>query len=645
MAPIFTGVARGFVGFAFGSATTGTTITASGGVVLTPGNGYRYHYITADSQDFHVTGISDSHPGNVEYFLVAGGGSGGGEYSTPNQVCGGGGGAGGVLTGTTPVSVQTYTIGIGTGGVAPAQGRNGGNQGGNSTAFGLTAYGGGGGGHYNNAGADPGGSGGGTGRRSSTDISYGYNPTTPTAVLTAVPLPAPYTLTQGYPGGVAGGTSTDGGGGGGGAGGAGSAGGTGDGGVGVAAFSGDTAVPTDYGDTGPSAGRWFAGGGGGGINGGGAGGAGGGADAPGEAGLTDSQDGAAGATNTGGGGSGGRSGSGPAPSAAGGAGGPGICILKYEYVEGSTPSPNPFSASGGTTYTPGNGYKYHVFKHPNSDDFEVTGGPATVEVLVVAGGGGAGNGAYGGGGGGGGVIYDTAFPISTATYPVTVGDGGTNPNPQNDAIGVSGGDSYFGPPTASEGLTGKGGGGGGLYPSLQAADGGSGGGDGSPYPTGPVTTGGSATQPTVTAPPTATNYGNPGGGPAAAGALSSAGGGGAGAAGGVNPGPDIGGQGGDGQPFPGFEYPLIGLSPLTPHSPTNNHYGGGGSGWGYSAGAQGPDGARGGYGGGGAGASYPRGTNATPGVDHLGGGGAGDYPTDPGGTDGGSGIVIVRYQV
>ena len=641
MAPIFTGVARGFVGFAFGSATTtGTTITATGGAVLTPGNGYRYHYITADSQDFEVTEISEAHPGNVEYFLVAGGGSGGGEYSTPNQVCGGGGGAGGVLTGTTPVSVQTYTIGIGTGGVAPAQGRNGGNQGGNSTAFGLTAYGGGGGGAYNDAGADPGGSGGGTGRRSSTNTYYGYNPTTPTAVLTAVPLPAPYTLTQGYPGGVAGGTSTDGGGGGGGAGAAGSAGNTGNGGDGVAAFSGDTAIPSDYGDTGPSAGRWFAGGGGGGINGGGAGGAGGGADAPGEAGLTNSQDGAAGQTNTGGGGSGGRSGSGPAPSAAGGAGGPGICILKYEYVEdSSTPSPGPFSASGGTTYTPGNGYKYHVFTHPNSDNFEVTSGSKDVEVLVVAGGGAAGNASYGGGGGGGGIIYDTAFPVSTATYPVTVGDGGTNPDPQNNAIGVSGGDSYFGPPTAPEGLTGKGGGGGGIHPATDAADGGSGGGDGSGGDSGGV-----GTQPTVTKPSTATNYGHPGGGPAESGAVSSAGGGGAGGAGAVNPGPDLGGQGGDGQPFPGFEYPLIGLSPLTPYSPTNNHYGGGGSGWGYSDdGAN--NGTRGGYGGGGAGASYPRGTGATPGVDNLGGGGAGDYPTNPGGTNGGSGIVIVRYQV
>ena len=148
MAPIFTGVARGFVGFAFGSATVtpGTTITATGGAVLTPGNGYRYHYITADSQDFDVTEISEAHPGNVEYFLVAGGGSGGGEYSTPNQVCGGGGGAGGVLTGTTPVSVQSYTIGIGTGGVAPGLKEEMVEIKGNSTAFGLIAYGGGGGG-------------------------------------------------------------------------------------------------------------------------------------------------------------------------------------------------------------------------------------------------------------------------------------------------------------------------------------------------------------------------------------------------------------------------------------------------------------------------------------------------------------------
>ena len=276
-------------------------ITATGGAIATPGNGYRYHFITAPSQNFVVTDIGQDHPRSVEYFLVAGGGSGGGEFSTPNQVCSGGGGAGGVLTGPTPISIQTYPISIGSGGAAPSAGRNSGNQGGNSTAFGVTAYGGGGGGHYNDEGGTPGGSGGGTGRRGTSTIYYGYNPSTPGPVLSPVPLPSPYPITQGYPGGVAGGTGNDGGGGGGGAGAAGSSGATGDGGVGVAAFSGDTAIPSDYGDTGPSPGRWFAGGGGAGINGGGSGGAGGGADAPGAAGLTDSQNGSAGATNTGGG--------------------------------------------------------------------------------------------------------------------------------------------------------------------------------------------------------------------------------------------------------------------------------------------------------------------------------------------------------
>ena len=36
----------------------------------------------------------------------------------------------------------------------------------------------------------------------------------------------------------------------------------------------------------------------------------------------------------------------------------------------------PWVASGGATYTPGNGYKYHRFSVPNSDTFAVTGGGA-----------------------------------------------------------------------------------------------------------------------------------------------------------------------------------------------------------------------------------------------------------------------------
>ena len=309
-------------------------IEATGGAIATPGNGYRYHFITAPSQDFDVTSIDSRHPGTVEYFLVAGGGAGGGEYSTPNTVTGGGGGAGGVLTGPTPVSVQTYTINIGDGGAAPAAGRNGGNKGSNSTAFGLTAYGGGGGGHYDNGGASPGGSGGGSGRRTSAITYYGLNPSTPGPVLSPIPLPSPYPITQGYPGGQRGGDANDGGGGGGGAGAAGANGSNSgaDGGIGVAAFSGDTGIPSSYGTIGPSDGRWFAGGGGGGLNGLGEGGAGGGGDAPQAAGLPGSQNGQAGGTNTGGGGSGGRSGSpGSAPEASGGAGGPGICIIRYTH--------------------------------------------------------------------------------------------------------------------------------------------------------------------------------------------------------------------------------------------------------------------------------------------------------------------------
>jgi hypothetical protein len=297
--------------------------------------------------------------------------------------------------------------------------------------------------------------------------------------------------------------------------------------------------------------------------------------------------------------------------------------------------PPPFSATGGSTYIPGNGFKYHVFKSPTSDNF-ISGGAGTVEVLVVGGGGGGGNGTYSGGGGGGGIIHDTAWSVVNATYPITIGTAG--------GAGTNGGDSYFGPPSAPQGLTGKGGGGGGHYVGGGPTDGsagGSGGGDGSGGPgTAPA-----GNQPSVTRPnaPTQTNYGYPGGGPAAPGAVSSAGGGGAGAAGGANPGPSLGGQGGNGQPFSGFEYPLIGLSPLTPHSPTNNHYGGGGSGWGYSGDTNGTSG---GYGGGGRGSSHPGATapdkTGTPGVSHLGGGGAGNY-SSPTGTPGGSGIIIIRY--
>lgn len=88
--------------------------------------------------------------GIVEYLLVGGGGGGGGWAG------GGGGGGGTVLTGFKRLPVGTYNIVIGAGGNAGSDYGNSGLQGqagvrdstagGNTTAFGLTAYGGGAGG-------------------------------------------------------------------------------------------------------------------------------------------------------------------------------------------------------------------------------------------------------------------------------------------------------------------------------------------------------------------------------------------------------------------------------------------------------------------------------------------------------------------
>ena len=95
---------------------------------------------------------------SVQYLIVGGGGGAGGNNSC-NWAHGSGGGSGGVLTGSTSVSSQIYTITVGAGGSGNFDGP--GNNGGNSSALGLTATGGGrGGGHYFQPPAD-GGSGGG----------------------------------------------------------------------------------------------------------------------------------------------------------------------------------------------------------------------------------------------------------------------------------------------------------------------------------------------------------------------------------------------------------------------------------------------------------------------------------------------------
>lgn len=270
-------------------------------------------------------------------------------------------------------------------------------------------------------------------------------------------------------------------------------------------------------------------------------------------------------------------------------------------------------ASGGdATYEPGNGYKYHRFDGPGQ--FEILLGYNTVDILIVAGGGGGAGGYYGGGGGGGGVVFGSTFlgvesDGSAKTFIIGVGSGGSAGTGNGHGVSDPGQNSNFQSIFALGGGGGSSGPGGG---NLIGDAGGSAG--GSSYYNNP----GVQDNTPQPVPQDFTGYGNPGGASRTPGTVGG-GGGGAGTAG-------SGRDGGHGIEISGFEYPLVGLSPLNPKSATNNQYGGGGSG--------GP----GGTGGAGGGAS-----GSTAGIDGLGGGGAAPGGNGSTGGDGGSGIVIVRY--
>jgi len=334
-----------------------------------------------------------------------------------------------------------------------------------------------------------------------------------------------------------------------------------------------------------------------------------------------------------------------------------------------TPAPVPFSATGGTTHTPGNGYKYHVFDYPNSDTFSVSSG-GECDILCVAGGGGGGAGSGGAGGGAGGVAHAENFTLSAGTYPVSVGAGGGVTS--NDK-GSTGGNSYIGSPGSAFGnnpdyMLAKGGGGGAgdggpgvPQANGEALPGGSSGGSSGANPTGMA-----AAQPGTNPSPDITDYGGdggacpPSGGPGSfPGQYRPGAGGGAGANGASGGGWSGGGDGGNGQPFPGFAYPLIGKSPLAnpadTHvggSPTSDHFGGGGGGstsplhprsWPGTSFAPGSANGLGGMGGGGIGSpsqAIPPATFA-PGIDGLGGGGGGSRSSTA--MEGGNGVVVVRY--
>ena len=266
---------------------TFSTLSATGGSVsdvTMGGQEFRVHEFTSGGT-FEIISGTDA----VDILIVAGGGGGGGDG-------GGGGGAGGVILGNINVNPGSYTIDVGNGGAGrlpPDRGDNGQN----TTAFGLTALGGGGGAsHTGNSGGD-GGSGGGGARDisggsglqpGSTDGGFGNN-------------------------GANGGSSRAAGGGG-----ADAPGNSGDSnGDGGAGKDFSSIFTTSFGENG------FFGGGGGGGHGDssssfGDGGIGGGGDSP-------ASDGQPGQANTGGGGAGGSGSS----SHSGGDGGSGIVLIRY----------------------------------------------------------------------------------------------------------------------------------------------------------------------------------------------------------------------------------------------------------------------------------------------------------------------------
>jgi len=226
--------------------------------------------------------------------------------------------------------------------------------------------------------------------------------------------------------------------------------------------------------------------------------------------------------------------------------------------------------------------------------------PSTVDYLVVAGGGGA---LTMGGGGAGGMLTGTGFSVASSTlYTVTVGAGGVgNAQGTGSVFGsittVGGGTCGLGP-TAAQAVGGSGGSG-------------SGGNYGSPYSAGSAGGAGTAGQ------------GNAGGN----GAVWAGGGGGGRAAAGYSGtganGSAIGGAGG------------AGLSSSITGSAVVYAGGGGGGGYGGASGA-----GVGGAGGGGNGL-YAFSGSGQSGTANTGGGAGGQY--DQGSSNGGSGIVVIRF--
>ncbi len=364
---------------------------------------------------------------NVEYLVIAGGGGGGSSTGVQYSSGGGAGGyrssatgetSGGGAAAESKLSLLTntvYSVTIGAGGAATAQGSD-------STLIGITSLGG--------------------GRGRGDSFGPGYSGGSGSGGTKVSNVGGAGTAGQGYAGGwgsSSGSYSDSAAGGGGGA-----------GGIGMA-YASDwfTNSPLAGGDGKQSAITgtltWYAAGGCGAgyYSGGRTNGIGGG--------TPDQKDGT---VNTGSGGGGGRFDT-------GGAGGSGVVIIKYPKTFGVVPSAGltaetiPNGEFNVTRFTAGTG----TFTFKKLISFPVT-------YMVVAGGAAAG-GRHSGGGGAGQVTYNTAYTMSTSIFNVTVGAGGAAV--YGEAGGANGSDSVF-----LE--VAKGGGGSGSYPSTNGIAGGSGGG-------------------------------------------------------------------------------------------------------------------------------------------------------------------------
>ena len=316
-------------------------------------------------------------------------------------------------------------------------------------------------------------------------------------------------------------------------------------------------------------------------------------------------------------------------------------------------------SDGGTVY------RTHVFT--SSGTFAVTElgtFDSSVDYLIVGGGGGGGGNYESGGGGAGGYRATTpegpggpspsaesAYTIATGNYTVTVGAGGQSGEgitsaPTTRGKGVDGGQSAFFPAPVSYPhptyIRSEGGGGGGAYSpdttpsSVPGNPGGSGGGAGNQSPgTGGPFPGGTGSRQTGTTSPVPTQ-GYPGGtrgNQAHNPYYNGSGGGGAGEA----------GQGNDDNSFAKSRGGNGKASLITGTSVIRAGGGGGGL-YNYSPVSNLPQTA--GQGGGGAGGNGGSGsTDSTDGIYSTGGGGGGSGDSPRRGGDGGSGLVVIRYEI